>query len=108
MPMFEFQCKNCDTIYMELAAFDETGVYAGIDCPSCESVEKEKLISACVSTFTNPRGTSKQDSWSYRAGWNMNAAKELRRSAEENSHMGSQPYTAIDDVSSGRHEGTVK
>lgn len=108
MPMFEFQCK-CGNRYDEMSKYDETGVFAGVICPECNSEEKTLLISATAAPiFSNPRGTSKQDSFTYRAGYNMEQAKETRRIAEEKSHMGTQPYTQIDDVSSGKFEGTVK
>jgi hypothetical protein len=48
--------------------------------------------------FTNPRGTSKADKFSYVAGYNMAQAKEERRRAEEASHMGTQPYNEINDL----------
>lgn len=36
---------------------------------------------------------------SYVGGYNMDLAKEQRRVAEANSHMGSSPYNDIDDLS---------
>ena len=35
-------------------------------------------------------------------------ASDQRKNAEENSHMGSDPYPKIDDVSGGKHFGPVK
>lgn len=69
-------------------------------------------MSSFVATFADPRGTSKSDSFSYMAGYNMEGAKTLRRNAEEHTHMGTAGqtnfYDNIDDVSSGKHEGEVK
>lgn len=66
-------------------------------------------MSAFTATFADPRGTSKADSFSYVAGYNMEQAKDQRRRAEEASHMGRDGgYNVIDDISSGKYEGEVK
>ncbi len=41
---------------------------------------------------------NKQNSFSYRAGENMEKAKTDRRVAEALSHVGGNPYSAIDDT----------
>jgi len=58
--------------------------------------------------FKQPKGTSFEDKFDYVAQWNMDNAKELRRKAEEESHMGTSPYSEIDDISSGEFFGEVK
>ena len=64
---------------------------------SCKSKRVEKLISMPADVvFTNPGGTSKWDNFSYRAGYNMEKAKEERRAAEAQ-HKGKNPYKQIDD-----------
>lgn len=66
-------------------------------------------MSCFTATFANPRGTSKEDSFSYMAGHNMENAKDERRNAEAASHMGKDgDYNVIDDISSGKFEGEVK
>lgn len=71
-------------------------------------------MSSCVTTFANPRGTSKEDSFSYMAGHNMEGAKALRRNAEEHTHMGTAGQTNFydkshgEDITSGKFEGEVK
>lgn len=66
-------------------------------------------MSSISFSFSNPRGTSLEDSFSYKAGYNMEQAKNQRRVAEEKSHMGKDGgYNAIDDITSGKFEGEVK
>lgn len=110
MPFYEFECKKCQHGYSELCNYDETGKYKGVKCPECGSKSKTKLISQVAAPqFSNPRGTSKEDSFSYKAGFNMEKAKDERRAAEAASHMGKDGgYTPIDDISSGKFEGEVK
>mgnify|MGYP003418210116 CR=1 FL=1 len=108
MPIYEFRCNDCGTKFDELCSMCFEGIYAGVFCPKCESSDKERLISAVCATFADPRGTSKADSFSYVAGYNMEQAKEERRRAEAKSHMGTQPFNEIDDVSCGKYEGPVQ
>lgn len=58
--------------------------------------------------FTNPKDTSKFDNFGYRAGYNLEQAQDLRRKAEEASHMGNSPYKNIDDIQSGNFFGEVE
>jgi len=114
LPFYEFLCNDCDVEYCESCKYEDAkeGTYLKVKCPKCGSGDKERLLSSYVATFANPRGTSKEDSFSYMAGHNMEGAKDCRRHAEEFSHMGTagQPnfYDTIDDVSCGEHEGEVK
>lgn len=41
MPLFEFHCLNCDTVFEELV-FSQTEIPA---CPNCKSEKTEKLMS---------------------------------------------------------------
>ncbi len=40
MPLFEFQCKNCENIFEDLVLSNEIP-----KCPQCQSEKTEKLIS---------------------------------------------------------------
>jgi len=42
MPIFEYQCKECGTLFEELVMSS----LAVVACPSCGSTSLEKLISA--------------------------------------------------------------
>jgi len=108
MPIYEFRCQQCSGDFDTLTSYDASGEYEGVICPECGSPEKTRLLSAAIAVFPNPRGTSKADSFSYVAGFNMEQAKSERRNAEAKSHMGATPFNAIDDISSGKHEGPVK
>ncbi len=59
--------------------------------------------------FSTPQDTSKWDNFSYRAGYNLDSAQDLRKQAEVASHMGREPYAdGIDDVNRGDLFGKVK
>lgn len=93
MANYVFKCKKCKEVYEELSSWDETGKYKHIKCPHCKSGNKKRLVTACREViFTNPRGTSKSDSFDYVAKYNIEQAKDLRRNAERKSHMGPTPY----------------
>ena len=111
MPTYVFEClnKKCKCIYEDLVSYDPKGKYLGLKCPYCKSCRKRQLPTGCGSViFTNPRGTSKADNFSYVAGYNMEQAKGERRKAEQDSHMGATPYSSIDDISGGKYFGEVK
>lgn len=108
MPTYQFRCKKCKVEYETIASYDETGKYSNINCPSCGSKSKTKLINSVNIKFNQPQDTSKFDNFSYRAGYNMDQAQELRRKAESASHMGSEPYMPIDDITQGTNFGEVK
>lgn len=111
MPQYEFSCKKCDCVYVELASWDKTGKYPGVKCPKCSSKRKKKLMPSSIGvSFTNPVGTSKMDSFEYAAGYNMEKAKGERRAAEAASHMGNTPdiYNQIDDLNKDANWGEVK
>lgn len=87
--MYQFVCKKCKNTFDELCSYeDNKNNFPKVKCPACKSKKIEKEVSACSVSFTNPGSTSKWDSFSYRAGYNMDKAKTERRIAEKNSHMG--------------------
>ncbi len=95
MPIYDFECSDCDFRYQELTKFDKQGKYPDISCPKCKSKKKEKLISMCGFAFGDPVGT---DRWTsdghghdYRFQHNIPNLKEQRAVAEATSHMGN-PY----------------
>lgn len=93
MPTYKFTCKKCSAVYEELTSYDKTEKYKDVKCPQCNSKRKERNYSYGVAiTFGNPKESSKWDSFSYRAGYNMEKAKGERREAAKRSHMGADPY----------------
>ena len=114
MANFSFECKECGFQYDCLASFDETGEYPTVKCPECESLDKTKTITAPSVVFKNPVGTDKwNNSHSYRFGHKAEEAGNLRRAAEQGSHVGRNPYkddpTANDDdINSGQYFGEAK
>ncbi len=97
MPQYEFECDKCKSKFLEILAMSNAQG-KGIKCPACGSKKKRRLLSSFALTFTNPRGTSKADSFSYVAGYNLNQAQEDRRKAEKLSHVGTNPYPMMDDA----------
>lgn len=97
MPMYEFLCLKCDTLYEELCTYDETEKYKGVKCPECGSKKKTKQVSACSFQFAQPEGTDRWNSEStghdYRFKTNLPKVIEQRKQAELASHMGANPYT---------------
>jgi putative FmdB family regulatory protein len=112
MPVYEFKCLKCENSYEELTPYDETGKYKKIKCSECGSRRKERLMSSTAFTFTNPEGTGRWNSETsghdYRFKHNQPKMAKDRAEAERLSHMGSQPYNPIDDISSGEHFGEVR
>ena len=102
MPMYEFECKDCNKNYEDLCKFDKSGKYKDVDCPHCESKKKTKLISASRFSFSNPEGTDRWNNSStghdYRFKHKIPAVKDERKMAEALSHMGSDPYGSPDQV----------
>jgi len=98
IPFYKFKCKKCGEVYEDLCSWDDTDKYPKVKCPECKSRRKEKLVNCDFAVvFTNPRGTSKEDSSTYAGGYNMELAKESRRVAEAKSHVGPNPYTGVKD-----------
>lgn len=101
MPIYEFECKNkkCKT-----SKFEELCKHEEIDkvrCPNCNSKKVEKLISVPNFAFAQPQDSSMwQTNMDYRFGHNLARAKQERKIAEEKSHMGANPYSEINDITS--------
>lgn len=102
MPRYDFKCKKCECVYEEIVAYDESGKYSTIKCPECGSKKKDKLITTCNYSFSNPIGTDRWNSESsghdYRFKHNLPKVLDERRRAEENSHMGKKVYKDINDL----------
>lgn len=78
---------------------DNTNKHSKVKCPDCGSKSKTKLLTAPAGViFANARESSKWDNFGYRAGKTMDEAKELRRNAQEKSHMGADPYEATAQI----------
>lgn len=101
MPFYDFKCSACSSEFDELASFDETGVYEGVFCPKCGSSKKNKIPSLIAAPVN-------RDSHDYKFNSRLPQIIEQRQQAELASHMGGNPYGAIDDISSGEHFGDVK
>jgi len=110
VPTYNFVCKKCKKDYSDLQPFDPKGKYPDVRCPHCNSKQKKMLPTSANLKFSNPQDTSRWDNFSYRAGYNLESAQNLRRDAAEVSHMGADPYNAagIDDISRGDLFGEVK
>jgi putative FmdB family regulatory protein len=98
MPLYDFECKKCKEHFEEFSKYDESGKYPGIVCPKCKSKRKAVLPPKVALKFADPKTSSKWESFSYRAGYNMEKAQGERRAAEAASHMGTNPYNTIDDT----------
>lgn len=85
MPLYRFECVNCNKEYEALCGM---GKEKSVECEFCGSKKKNKLITNCAITFAVPGESSKWESFSYRAGYNMDKAKKERMIAERNSKMG--------------------
>lgn len=101
MPLYEFCCTDCGVNYEEITKYDESEKYATVQCPSCGSDKKTKNPSLTSISFKDPTTSSKFDSFSYRAGYNMEKAQGERRFAEQFSDVGAEPYRRIDDTVHG-------
>jgi putative FmdB family regulatory protein len=105
MPIYEFECKKCKKEYDALASYDESGMYKDVECPHCGSKSKNKLVSCCNHTFTNPEGTGKwensQTGHDYRFKHNLPkvlAEREAAERAQLGLTDGNQPYQDFDDA----------
>jgi putative FmdB family regulatory protein len=86
MPIYEFLCKDCKKKYEVICGYEYDN--NSIVCDYCGSKKKTKLVSNCSVAFASPGESSKWESFSYRAGYNMDKAKKERMIAEKNSKMG--------------------
>lgn len=113
MPFYELQCVKCEEGYSILSSMAECEQnIKKAKCPKCKSKKKTRLLGAPSFTFTNPVGTDRyNNSHDYRFHHAMDkpgGVRDQRKQAQEKSHMGSEPYRHIDDISSGKHFGPVK
>jgi len=111
IPRYDFQCKKCEFIFDDIAAYDEEGKYPTVVCPKCNSQEKEKLVSCCNFNFSNPVGTDRWNSESsgheYRFKHNLPNVIEQRKKAEI-AQKTSNPYNRIDDLNKNDSWGKAK
>lgn len=112
MAVYEFICNDCQNRWNEMMPMSQFGKYEKIKCPKCESFNKDKVVSLCAPpVFSNPVGTQKFNDHDYRYHWNHDrpgGVRDQRKAAEAASHVGADPYTPIDDITSGEHFGEVK
>lgn len=96
MPIYEFHCENCQNNFEDLVAINKIDTCPDTECPKCHSKKWEKLISCPSFNFSNPEGTDRWNNSStghdYRFKHNIPKVKKERKNAEQNSHMGSDPY----------------
>jgi putative FmdB family regulatory protein len=52
MPIYEFRCAQCQTVFEELVRMGQTG--EGMTCPHCGARNISKLMSACFSRTASP------------------------------------------------------
>ena len=52
MPIYEFQCRQCGSIFEELVRMGSTG--EGLACPQCGATEISKKVSACYGHVASP------------------------------------------------------
>jgi len=107
MPLFEFQCTDCEAVYEELTKYDKSGKYKKVVCPKCGSKKKKQLAHTFGFSFNNPVGTDLyRSSHDYR--FKHNLPKVLaEREAAERANIGGQgrtPYgsdSVSDDLNNG-------
>lgn len=102
MPSYDFACNACKLVFEATTPYDASGEYPAVKCSQCGSPDKIKLISGCSFRFGNPVGT---DRWcddfnghQYRFDYNKEYVANQRKFAEQNSHVGPNPYNQINDL----------
>ena len=91
MPLYCFECKKCKK------TFDAICIWEKVKLVKCDCGGKtKKLVTNCNLKFDNPKESSKWDNFGYRAGYNMEKAKEERRTAEA-ATKDTCPYKEIND-----------
>ena len=105
MPTYDFVCNSCKVGFEALATYDASGVYPTVKCPRCESLDKTKILSGFSFRFSNPVGTDRwcddYEGHQYRFDYNKEYVAEQRKFAEQNSHVGPNPYNEINDLAGG-------
>ena len=79
MPLYEFHCEKCDKDTEIICSWSEI---ENSTCEQCGDKLKLLLPSRVGAVFKEPFDTSKWDSFSYRAGHNLEKAKAERRAAQ--------------------------
>lgn len=101
MPIYVYRCerKECKEFdHFSHKMVDPDVLISKLECPTCKSKNLHYIVKAPKVHFAQPEGTSKWDSFEYRAGYNLEKAQNERREAEKKSHMGSNPHVDINDV----------
>jgi putative FmdB family regulatory protein len=61
MPLYEFQCDNCDNVFEELvSASQATPTAPGVVCPRCGSRGTRRKVSRIASRVAGSTGVSSQ------------------------------------------------
>ncbi len=89
MPSYCFECENCKKLFTEIRRLKNFSRTASCECGSTGNL----CLDIPTVIFKNPKDTSKWDNFEYRAGYNMEAAKQERRDAEAR-EKDSNPYGA--------------
>lgn len=120
MPKHAFICLECNHPWDELLLktyHDQRPLdqqEEELCCPECGSNNKDRRAGGGCNVavkFGNPVGTDKWNSHDYRYYYNHDrkgGVRDQREAAEKASHMGSDPYSPIDDITSGEYEGPVE
>jgi len=100
MPIYSFRCDKCDLTFDYLCRYDERD---SVVCEMCQSSVNRLVTTPAAVTFSNPKGTSKEDNFEYVAKYNYERAQSERRAAEKANKHGNV-YKPIDD---SRYEGKI-
>lgn len=97
MPFYPFECKKCKKQYEELISlkdYDGSGKFPKVKCPKCGSKSKTKLLTKATAMFGDWKSSDKALNYDYSAEARLSEAQDLRRKAQQKSHMGANPYGA--------------
>lgn len=56
MPLYEFRCENCDTVFEQLCRVGTDG--KGLKCPECGAGKLRRLMSVCSARSKGEDGGS--------------------------------------------------
>jgi putative FmdB family regulatory protein len=56
MPIYEFQCDNCNTVFEELVRMGSTG--EGLSCPDCQDTHIRKRMSTFYGRSSSGNGAA--------------------------------------------------
>ncbi len=54
MPLYEFQCRQCQVVFEELVRMGNNG--EGVQCPACDGDQVLKLMSTCYGRSSDGGG----------------------------------------------------